>query len=148
MFALMSSDWLIPMFAMAIPMVAVTGGIVIAIVQALGRQRMIELAQRERIAAIERGIDPATLPPLNIGKSDLSGLDFGDRHSPLRRAQGLVIGGLVTLFAGFGLSILLRSVNDPDANSAWAVGLIPMLVGLALLISAFVVWPRGGNGSS
>ena len=141
---------LIPLAAFSIPVVAITGGIVIGVVRSLGRQRALELAQRERIACIERGIDPAKLPPINIGGQEMDSiLEFTDRQSsPLRRAQGLLIGGLVTLFVGVGLSIFLGLMmrgHSGDDASAWAVGLIPGFVGLALLVSAMIVWPRGGS---
>lgn len=143
---------LIPLAAFAIPIVAITGGIVMGIVRSLGRQRALELAQRERIACIERGVDPAKLPPINIGGQDMESiLEFTDRHgSPLRRAQGLLIGGIVTLFAGVGISAFLGLVmqgKTGDEAYVWAIGLIPAFVGIALLISARIVWPRGGAQS-
>ena len=147
MFSL-NEDVFIPLFIFAIPIVAITGGITVAIVRAIGRQRVIELAQRERIAAIERGVDPTKLPPLNLlGGAEMENiLDFTERQgTPLRRAQSLMIGGLVTLFAGVGITIfLLVAVSGGDREKAWAVGLIPAFVGAALLISSKLVWPRNG----
>jgi len=141
---------LIPLAAFAIPIVAITGGIIIGIVRAMGRQRMLELAQRERIAAIERGVDLSKLQPIDFGQLDAHGaFDFIERpSSPLRRAQGLLIGGLVTLFAGVGITAflgLMMQGKTGEEHFAWAVGLIPAFVGIALLISARIVWPRGGN---
>jgi len=149
----MNDDVLIPLAAFAIPIVAITGGIIMGIVRALGRQRMMELAQRERIAAIERGVDPAKLPALDMSQLDAHGaFDSFDRpSSPLRRAQGLLIGGLVTLFAGVGITLFLGLIthdHSGDERYVWAVGLIPAFVGLALLLSARIVWPHGGNTSS
>ncbi len=146
----LDADVLVPLAAFAIPIVAITGGIVLGIVRSIGRQRMIEMAQRERIAAIERGIDPAKLPPINFGPTSLRDvMEMADRpSSPIRRAQGLLIGGLVTLFVGVGLTIflwLMMMGHEGDERFAWAVGLIPGFVGLALLISSAIVWPRGEN---
>ena len=62
----MHLEELLPLVALAIPILAVTGGIIAGIVRAVGQQRLIELAHRERIAAIERGIDPSKLPPLPV----------------------------------------------------------------------------------
>ena len=111
---------------------------------------MLELAQRERIAAIERGVDPAKLQPLDASLLDRDeSFGFSDRaHSSLRRAQGLMIGGLVTLFAGIGVSLFLRLMmhdHSGEDRSAWAVGLVPGFIGIALLISAGIVWPRGNR---
>jgi hypothetical protein len=149
----MNEDILIPLAAFAIPIVAITGGIIMGIVRALGRQRMMELAQRERIAAIERGVDPAKLPVLDLSHFDgHDGFNGFDRpSSPMRRAQGLLIGGLVTLFAGVGVTLFLGLIthdHSGDERYVWAVGLIPAFVGLALLLSARIVWPRGGNPAS
>jgi len=142
LFSLDSPDTLVPLAAMAIPIVAITGGIIMGVVRSLGRQRAMELAQQERIAAIQRGIDPKTLPPITLGREDL----LEERsNNPERRAQGLMIGGLVTLFAGIGIAIFLGLIthsHEGDDHYVWAVGLIPMMVGLALLISARLVWPR------
>lgn len=136
------------LIALAIPIIAIVGAFAVAIVRIIAEQRMIHMAQRERIAAIERGIDPSKLPPIGGGNGPLGPAyeRWGYRYaSPLRRAQGLVIGGLVTLAVGIGISIFLYGV-DSD-HKAWAVGLIPMLVGVALLAGAAIIWPRG-NGAA
>ena len=57
---------LIPIVAMFIPIVAIVGGITAAIFRTVGQQKVAEWAMKERIAAIEKGIDPATLPPLPV----------------------------------------------------------------------------------
>ena len=66
-----------------------------------------------------------------------------------QRAQGLLIAGLITLFAGLGITtfllVLAPNMGD-DGRRVWAVGLIPQFVGVALLLSAWIVWPRG-NGA-
>lgn len=55
------SDIIMAFAVMSIPLIAIIGGLTVAIVKMLGRQRLEELARRERIAAIERGIDPSRL---------------------------------------------------------------------------------------
>jgi hypothetical protein len=124
------------LFTMAIPILAIVGGISVAIVRILTQARLEELARRERIAMIERGADPSKLPPLAGGGEDMYG--FGD--SRLRRAHGLVIGGFILLAVGIALGFLLTSI-EPD-KGYWVIGLGPLLVGFALLGSAAVVWPR------
>ena len=57
---------LIPILIIAIPIMAIAGGIVVGVVRMIGQQRLLELAQRERIAAIERGIDPGKIPTPSI----------------------------------------------------------------------------------
>lgn len=149
---LFNTDFLIPLFIFAIPIVAIVGGITAGIVKTISRHRLIELAQRERIAAIERGLDPAKLPvlpdPGTVGGLDrLARLEEGAPfyYNPLHRAQGLMIGGLVTLAAGIGTSVFLHFVADEPG--VWAVGIIPGAVGIALLLSAWLVWPRSTSGT-
>jgi hypothetical protein len=146
-----SGEDFVPLFIFAIPIVAIVGGITAGIVRTLGQQRLIELAQRERLAAIDRGIDPRKLPPLPVASGG-GGWEGGGLYASFadlsrRRAQGLLIGGLVCLFVGVALAIFLWVVPDgEDAHRAWAVGLIPASVGLALLIGAMIVRPKD-NGS-
>jgi hypothetical protein len=136
------NDLVFGFMVFAIPIVAIIGGITAGIVRTLGQQRLAELAARERLAAIERGIDPSKLPPSpSLGDA----MDWTDpsRRDPNRRAQGLMIGGLVTLAVGIGLSVLIWTTSDE--RSGWAVGLIPGLVGVALLLSAWIVKPKNGS---
>ena len=138
----------VPIIALSIPIVAIIGGITAGIIRTLGRQRLIELAQRERIAAIERGVDPAKLAPLPVmaldDEPETWSMSQFDRDR--RRAQGLMIGGIVTLAVGMGLMAFL-SVMEEHGN-AWSVGIIPATVGIALLLSSFLVRPKGNGGGT
>ena len=137
----------VPLVALTIPIVAIVGGITAGIIRSLGRQRLIELAQRERIAAIERGVDPGKLAPLPVAalddETDMWNLSPHERDR--RRAQGLMIGGIVTLAVGGGIIGFFSVIQENDR--IWAVGIIPATVGLALLISSWLVRPRGNGGS-
>jgi len=135
------SGVLVPMMIFMIPIVAIAGGITAGIVRMLGQMRMMELARRERIAAIERGVDPEKLPPLPLsaGQFDDHGNLVPHEQLPMRRAQGLLIGGIVTLAVGIGIALMMRLLPDEDARRTWAVGLIPMFVGVGLLLSSFLV---------
>lgn len=140
------SDWIgpevvFPVLVFAIPIIAIVGGIASGIVRSLGHQRMLELAQRERIAAIERGLDPSKLPALPFSTY---GDDAFAAHTDRRRHQGLLIGGVVMVFAGVGLLVFLILIEP--AKNLWAVSLIPILTGAALLLSAIIVRPRESNG--
>jgi hypothetical protein len=136
-------DVIAPILVFAIPIIAIIGGITAGIVKTISRHRIIELAQRERIAMIERGLDPAKLPPLPISQiaDDVPLLSPID--SSRRRAQGLMIGGLVTLAVGLALGVMLFNIEDEPG--LWSVGLIPAAIGVALLISAYLVRPRNGG---
>ena len=136
-------ETIMPIMVFSIPIVAIVGGITMGIVRTMTQSRIIEDAQRERIAAIQAGIDPTKLPPI-------PNTDFGEAHDVARdpeqaqhrRTNGLMVGGLVTLFTGFGLAIFFLFM-DTGSNS-WAIGVIPAFVGLGLLLSSFLVRPRGG----
>ncbi len=145
----MQNPQIILIMVFAIPIVAIIGGIISGIVKTQGQQRLLEMAQRERIAAIEKGLDLTRLPPLPTFGNDLSPVLLSPRQAELRRAQSLLIGGLVLLAVGFGLSVMLLFLPDPEANRAWAAGLIPVFIGIALVASAAIVRrgaPADGSG--
>lgn len=138
-------DFVVPFLIFTIPIIAVIGGFTSGIIRMMGRQRLIELAQQERIAAIQRGVDPAQLPPLHpelFGDSS----PFSPYESERRRHQGLLVGGIVTLFAGIGVAVFLWFLRPDGERFMWAVGIIPITVGLGLLLSAFITRPGPGPG--
>ena len=134
----------IPFMVLSIPIIAIVGGITAGIVRMIQRQRSFELMQRERIAAIERGLDPDKI-------ASLQRPIFYDEHgntdpnvAAARLRQGLMIGGIVTLFTGVALAIFLNGVSDGE-RGVWMVGLIPAAVGVALLLSAALIRPIGSS---
>ena len=138
-------EFVVPLLIFSLPILAIVGGIVAGIMKQAGRQRLVELAQQERIAAIQRGIDPSQLPPLPLDVLGDAGSLLSSYRSDLKRAQGFLIAGVIILFTGIGLSSFLLILDDTREDRVWAVGLIPMLVGVALLISARLLWPRESN---
>lgn len=124
----------------AIPIIALVGAMTVAIVRVTGQQRLAELERRERIAAIERGVDPAKLPPMTNPDAYPSGNGAG---SVARRAHGLMTGGLVLVAVGISMIVFLWSVEQD--KKVWALGLMPFLIGIALLISAKVIWPTSAG---
>ena len=57
-----------------------------------------------------------------------------------RRLEGMKLGGLITAVVGIGVMVLLRGlVND---EPVYLAGLIPLLVGVALLAYAFLLAPK------
>jgi hypothetical protein len=125
-------------FIFALPIIAVTGGIIMGIIRTMGEQRLAELARRERIAAIERGIDPDKLPPMPAPDGYNTG--YGVGNGRLRRAHGLMIAGTILIAVGIALFALLAAVEPDKAHKL--LGLLPLLTGCALIVSSFVVWPR------
>jgi lipopolysaccharide export LptBFGC system permease protein LptF len=57
-----------------------------------------------------------------------------------RRREGLRLGGVTLVAAGVGLLLLLKSLNAP-----FMTGSIPLLIGAAILLYAYVLEPRGSR---
>jgi hypothetical protein len=137
---MLGPDDFTPMIAMVIPIIALIGGLVIALARVLGQIRLEELARRERIAAIERGVDLDKLPALPAAADEGYRTIMGNGR--LRRAHGLMIAGLVLLAVGVSMGVFLNSVESD--HKVWVLGLLPFLVGVALMVSSLIVWPRKG----
>ena len=140
---------LIPLMALSIPIIAIVGGITAGIVRTIQRQRSFEMVQRERIAAIERGLDPDKIASLQRPiLYDDRGMYTDPHAAAARLRQGLMIGGIVTLFVGVALGIFLNGVADgSDGGNVWMVGLIPGAVGVALLLCSFLIRPIGSSST-
>jgi hypothetical protein len=121
------------LMALLIPIFGIVFGVGVAIVSIVAghreRLKRAELRHRERIAALEKGIE---LPPEP---------DFDARN----KRSGSLKSGLVGLFVGVVLYFALRAVTDEDIA---LFGLIPTAVGLANLIAYFVESKKNGNGSA
>ena len=114
----------------SVPIIALIGGIVAGILHRRGRQRLHELAYRERIAALERGIDPATLPPVVPPEAWEVGND--DRMAPWPAGRWLFIGGVLLVAFGLGIGVVMALIEPGQGK--WIVGIIPTLTGGALLV--------------
>jgi hypothetical protein len=113
--------------AVFIPIIAIVMSlsipIVFAIVDYRRRRDIVEAHHKERMAAIERGME---LPPLPESFFKSFGNDRKPRH---------LLTGMIWTFVGAGLFVGLREVAGEDV--AW-FALMPIGVGLALLIYYFV----------
>ena len=61
-----------------------------------------------------------------------------NRQKQIQMREGLKIGGLITLGVGIGLTIFLHSLVG-GSESPYLVGLIPALVGLAMLVYVYLM---------
>jgi hypothetical protein len=122
-----------------IPILAIGGGLatgMVAIVSEQRRRRAIyEMHHKERMYALERGLE---LPPLPAGTNDDDHLekaiaDTVRSAKPLRYFNSLR-SGLMWLFGGLGLGAALYLNHDIETAS-WA--LIPIGLGLAKLLYHF-----------
>ncbi|MBM5810356.1 MAG: hypothetical protein FJ191_00075 [Gammaproteobacteria bacterium] len=112
-----------------IPIVAIVMGIGLALTSTVNgyrqRRTMIELHHKERLAAIEKGIE---VPPPPEGLLEVRKVS---PHAALLR-------GLIWLLVGVGLLFALPEI-DSDLRY---IGLVPGGVGLAYLIFYFAVGRR------
>jgi hypothetical protein len=64
-----------------------------------------------------------------------------EKNAVRRRLEGLKIGGLVTTAVGIGVMALLHGIANED-GPVYLAGLIPFLIGLALLAYPFLLAPK------
>ena len=105
--------------ALSIPILAVCGGVLIAITGIIVNGRKKEQEHRERLVAMEKGIAPPPAP-VEIERPKYSS----------RRANGLVLTGI-----GLALTIAMW-VADGAESGIW--GLIPLFIGFGLLIAGAI----------
>jgi len=63
-----------------------------------------------------------------------------EKNSVKRRLEGMKIGGLVTSAIGIGVMVLLRGLVREEP--VYLVGLIPLLIGVALLLYPLLLAPK------
>jgi hypothetical protein len=61
-----------------------------------------------------------------------------ERTAAIKRREGIKLGGLITLAVGIALMVFLRYAAQDDPG-AYFVGLIPALIGAALLVYTYVL---------
>ncbi len=144
---LFDEDVFVPFLVFAVPIVAIAGGILAGIIRNLSAHHLMAVAVRERMALIARGVDPARIPglPAGAGSGLFPLLSFADRSRI--RAQGLLVGGLVTLLGGIALGVFLGLTGSWESRE-WTVALVPVSIGLALLLSSAIVRAQGGAAGS
>ncbi len=64
-----------------------------------------------------------------------------EKSAVKRRLEGMKLGGLITAVVGIGVMVLLHGIAN-DEGPVYLVGLIPLLIGLALLVYAFALAPK------
>ena len=124
----------LPVFVVLVPIVAIIGGISVAIASIISNGKVRELRIRERIALIEKGlvprpeVDPAGFD-LAMGRHDKPGGAGGGIKPALRRA------GVMVISIGFGLMLLI-GVTGNSPRTAIGVGGFLVIVGAAFLVNS------------
>lgn len=126
----MSTDQFITpeLLSVMIPIVAIVMGIGLVMlsiyVDFLRKREILAAVHRERMAAIEKGIELPPLPP-EIFHSRRDG-----RRTPARTVER----GLILVFIGIALAVALWQTGNTHKAAWW--GLVPFGLGLAYLISS------------
>ena len=76
------------------------------------------------------------------GASAIEFLREEEKNALRRRQEGQKLGGLITAAVGIGLMVFIRADDRSDPNPAYLVGLIPLLVGAALLAYTYFLAPK------
>lgn len=63
-----------------------------------------------------------------------------ERAAERQRREKMKLGGLIWSVVGVGLTVLLATMMPH--TGAWAVGLVPLLIGLALQVYVYILAPR------
>jgi len=63
------------------------------------------------------------------------------RLERLKHRQGILLGGMINIGVGVGLTIFLGSLKGIGAHSPYLCGLIPGFIGVAMLIYGLVLAP-------
>lgn len=74
------------------------------------------------------------------GETGLALLRENERNARRKRREDIKLGGLVTTAVGIGLMLFLRALV-PD-RAVYVTGLIPLLIGVALLLHSYVFGPK------
>jgi hypothetical protein len=131
-------DVVAPLMVFGIPIVAIAGGILAGIVRTVSTHRLMEVAIRERMALVARGVNPDQIPTT-------LGFSFGSEPVVAIerfRAQGLLVAGFVIVVGGAAVALVDWYVGIGDPFT-WPVGVIGMVIGVALLLSGVIIWPKG-----
>jgi hypothetical protein len=120
-----------------IPIAAIVGGIILAVINSFNRTRIRELEIRERIAMIERGMVPSP-------ETDPGG--FEKRMHTVERMQHRHVGsrfrsgGIMVMTVGFALMTMLYFVGAGE-DVALGIGGFLVIIGLGLVVNGFLSAP-------
>jgi len=121
-----------------IPIVAIAGGIMVAIVSTIARGRVRELEIRERIAMIERGmVPPPEADPAGFERSLRSVEGIQRRH---HSGRGHRNSGIIVMSIGFGLMLLI-AFSSGEVGVGVGVGGFLVILGLGLFIVSLLSAP-------
>jgi hypothetical protein len=121
-----------------IPIVAITLGIGIGCLAIWSEHKrkleLIDRLHRERMLALEKGVEPPALPPAMVGQ-------LASKSKPASRYlwPQAMRNGLMLMFGGI---VLYFGVNNAGGEEGAIFMLVPAVLGLANLIYAAVIWKQ------
>ena len=125
--------------ALLIPIVAIVMGIGIGMLAIWAehkrKSQLLEQNHRERMHAIEKGIELPSLPPNLVSSSN--GSSTASAAKSLRNGIMLLLIGILLYFA----------IGESGGDEAALYGLIPAAVGVANLAYAAIQWNKEKAGS-
>ena len=98
----------------------------------------LEMIQKERAIAMEKGVPMPELPDYDNGHQ-ASHLVSGFFHP--RAVLGL---GLILIFGGIGTTLGLHAARDTELYTKWSMGLIPAFVGVGFVLHYLVTRKNDG----
>ena len=104
----------------------ILGGVVVIVAGMRNRARILEMAHRERLAMIERGLTPA---------GELGGAYL---ERPAARSSRMLSLGIVIVGLGLGLALLIGFASR-ETEIAVGVGGAVVVIGGAFIVTALVV---------
>jgi hypothetical protein len=119
-----------------IPIVAIAGGLLVAIIGTISKARIRELEIRERIAMIERGLVPPPEKDPEVFEHRMQAIDRVQRRDQAPRFRS---GGIMTISVGLGLMMLLWFVGAE--REGIGIGGFIVIIGLGLLVNSLFSRP-------
>jgi hypothetical protein len=131
----LNSDASVSMVAIAIPVVGS-----IALFSFLAVASWSDARRKEREAYYRNEtLKKIVESPGEGAKAAIELIREHEKRAALSRRDGQKLGGLITFAVGLGLMLFLHAVNRGEPT--YWVGAIPLLIGLALLVYAFMMAP-------
>jgi hypothetical protein len=132
----LDGTWLALGFGLLIPVVSIIGGLAIAALALHHKAKLKELAYRERIAMIEKGLVPP--PETDPARFDRALGDVVASADPALAAARHRAAGIITIGAGLAVMMILYFAAGDD-RLAFGVGGAIILLGLAFIVTSVVV---------
>jgi hypothetical protein len=127
--------WLFSPFV--IPVVAICGGLLVAMIGTISKGRIRELEIRERIAMIERGLVPPPEKDPEVFEHRMQAIDRVQRRDASPRFRS---GGIMVMSVGFGLMMLLWFVGVE--REGIGIGGFLVIIGLGMLVNSVFSHPH------